>query len=64
MKSIKVNYGVRCAAEAAKGHNRWHCAIPPALEAEPGEEVELETATRSTVKSPRRAARTICSGST
>ena len=43
MKSIKVNYGVRCAAEPAKGHNRWHCDIPPALEAEPGEEVELET---------------------
>ena len=43
MKSIKVNYGVRCAAEPAKGHNRWHCNIPPAVEAEPGEEVELET---------------------
>ena len=43
MKSIKVNYGVRCAGEPAKGHNRWHCDIPPALEAEPGEEVELET---------------------
>ena len=37
MKSIKVNYSVRCAAEPAKGHNRWHCEIPPALEAEPGE---------------------------
>ena len=43
MKSIKVNYGVRCAGEPAKGHNRWHCDIPPAVEAEPGEEVELET---------------------
>src|SRR5258708_22716062 len=43
MKSIKVNYSVGCAAEPAKGHNRWHCEIPPALEAEPGEEVELET---------------------
>ena len=43
MKSIKVNYGVRCAAEPAKGHNRWHCELSAALEADPGEEVELET---------------------
>ena len=43
MKSIKVNYGVRSAAEPAKGHNRWHPEIPPAVEAETGEEVELET---------------------
>src|SRR5580704_1391077 len=43
MKSIKVNYDVRCAGEPLKGHNRWHCDIPPALEAEPGEEVELDT---------------------
>ena len=43
MKSVKINYGVACAAEPSKGHNRWHCDIPPAVEAEPGEEVELET---------------------
>jgi formamidase len=43
MKSVKLNYGVTCAAEPSKGHNRWHCDIPPAVEAEPGEDVELET---------------------
>jgi formamidase len=43
MKSIRLNYGLRCAGEPAKGHNRWHGDIPPALEVEPGEEVELDT---------------------
>jgi formamidase len=43
MKSINLDYGLRCADEPAKNHNRWHHAIAPALEAEPGEEVELET---------------------
>jgi len=43
VKSINVNRGVRCAGEPAKGHNRWHCGIPAALEVGPDEEVELET---------------------
>jgi formamidase len=43
MKSIKLNYDLRCADEPAKGHNRWHPAIASALEVEPGEEVELDT---------------------
>jgi formamidase len=43
MKSIKLDPQLRCADEPAKGHNRWHCEIPPALETEPGEDVELET---------------------
>jgi len=43
VKSINLNRGVRCAGEPAKGHNRWHGDITPALEVEPGEEVELET---------------------
>lgn len=31
------------ATQPGKGHNRWHEAIPPALEVEPGEPVALET---------------------
>jgi formamidase len=31
------------AEQPGKGHNRWHEAIPPALEVEPGEPVALET---------------------
>lgn len=43
MKSIKVNYAVRGADEPAKGHNRWHCGVAPALEVETGEDVEIDT---------------------
>ena len=43
MKSIELDYTKRCADEPAKGHNRWHPDIPPALEVEPGEEVVLQT---------------------
>ena len=31
------------ASEARTGHNRWHEAIPPALEVDPGDVVVLET---------------------
>ena len=43
MKSIELDYSKRCGDEPEKGHNRWHPDIPPALEAEPGEEVMLQT---------------------
>ncbi|HEY1258829.1 MAG TPA: acetamidase/formamidase family protein [Stellaceae bacterium] len=43
MKSITVDYSKRHAEEAQKGHNRWHEAITPVVEAAPGEEVEIET---------------------
>ena len=43
MKSIEVDYTKRCGEEPGKGHNRWHPDIPPAVEAEPGEEVVLQT---------------------
>ena len=43
MKSIRLDYAKRCADDAGKTHNRWHHAIPPAIEAQPGEEVELDT---------------------
>src|SRR5712691_3912282 len=43
MKSIRLDYGKRCADDAGKTHNRWHHAIPPAIEVEPGEEIELDT---------------------
>ncbi len=43
MKSLKLNRNLRCGDEPAKGHNRWHCEIAPALEVEPGEDVELDS---------------------
>ena len=43
MKSIELDYSKRCGDEPTKGHNRWHPDIPPAVEAEPGEEVVLQT---------------------
>ena len=43
MKSIELDLSKRCADEPDKGHNRWHPAIPPALEVEQGEEVVLQT---------------------
>ena len=42
MKSIELDYTKRCADEPTKGHNRWHPDIPPAVEADPGEEVVLQ----------------------
>ena len=43
MKTIEVDYAKRCADEPTKGHNRWHSDIPPAVEADPGEEVVMQT---------------------
>ncbi len=43
VKSIEVDLSKRCADEPSKGHNRWHPDIPPAVEADPGEEVVLQT---------------------
>lgn len=43
MKSITIDYAKRLAEEPAKGHNRWHEAIAPVIEAAPGEEVEIQT---------------------
>ncbi len=43
MKSIQINRAKMLKDEPHTGHNRWHPDIPPALEAEPGEEVVLET---------------------
>ena len=43
MKSIELDYTKRCGDEPTKGHNRWHPDIPPAVEADPGEEVVLQT---------------------
>ena len=33
MKSITVDYGKRLAEEPGKGHNRWHEAIAPVVDA-------------------------------
>jgi formamidase len=43
LKSIELDYSKRCGEEPTKGHNRWHPDIPPAVEAEPGEEVVIQT---------------------
>jgi formamidase len=43
MKSITIDRSKRLAEEPATGHNRWHEAVPPVVEAAPGEEVEIET---------------------
>ena len=43
LKSIELDYSKRCGEEPTKGHNRWHPDIPPAVEAEPGEEVVMQT---------------------
>jgi len=43
MKSITIDRSKALIEEPAKGHNRWHPDIPPVVEADPGEEVALET---------------------
>ena len=43
MKTIELDYTKQCAGEPEKGHNRWHPDIPPAVEADPGEEVVMQT---------------------
>ena len=43
MKSIDIDLSKYCRDEPDKRHNRWHPAIPPALEVEPGEEVVIMT---------------------
>ena len=43
MKSIEIDRNKRLKEEPGKGHNRWHPDITPVLEADPGEEVLLET---------------------
>ena len=42
-KSITIDRKKRLREEPHTGHNRWHPDIPPVIEAEPGEEVTLET---------------------
>ena len=43
MKIIELDYSKRCGDEPSKGHNRWHPDIPPAVEADEGEEVVMQT---------------------
>ena len=43
MKSIELDFSKRCGDEPEKGHNRWHPDIPPAVAADPGEEVVMQT---------------------
>ena len=43
MKSIEIDRSKRMRDEPGKCHNRWHPDIPAVIEAEPGEEVVIET---------------------
>ena len=43
MKSIEIDRSKRLKEEPQKGHNRWHPDVVPVIEADPGEEVVLET---------------------
>ena len=43
MKSITIDRTKRLKEEPHTGHNRWHHAIQPLVEVDPGEEVVLET---------------------
>src|SRR5687767_9062966 len=42
-KNIAIDRAKRLHEEAHKGHNRWHPDISPVIEAEPMEEVAIET---------------------
>ena len=43
MESIEIDRSKRLSQEPHKGHNRWHPDVTPVLEADPGEEVVMET---------------------
>lgn len=43
MKSIEIDRSKRLKDDPGKGHNRWHPDVTPILEADPGEDVLLET---------------------
>ena len=43
MQSVTIDRAKRLKQEPDKGHNRWHPDVSPIIEAEPGEEVVLET---------------------
>ena len=43
MKTIELDYSRQCADDPDTGHNRWHPDIPPAVAADPGEEVVMQT---------------------
>lgn len=43
LKGIRLDYSKMLADEPTTGHNRWHPDIPPVLEVDPGEEMELQT---------------------
>ncbi|MBI4446688.1 MAG: acetamidase/formamidase family protein [Acidobacteria bacterium] len=43
VKGIEIDRNKRLKDQPETGHNRWHPDVPPALEADPGEEVILQT---------------------
>jgi len=66
-KGISIDRTKRLREEPGKGHNRWHPDIAPVIEAEPGEDVTLETrdamdlqiGPRTTVKDLEKMERTV-----
>lgn len=42
-RRITVDWAKALAEQTQIGHNRWHPDIPPIIEVEPGEQIELET---------------------
>ena len=43
MQTIRVDFSKTLGQEPEKGHNRWHSDIAPVVEADLGEEVEIDT---------------------
>jgi formamidase len=43
VKIVEIDRSKSLAEQPNTGHNRWHPAIPPIIEVEPGEEVALQT---------------------
>ena len=43
MQTVTIDRAKRLKDEPQFGHNRWHPDIPPIIEADPGEEIVLET---------------------
>ncbi|HWO74120.1 MAG TPA: acetamidase/formamidase family protein [Dehalococcoidia bacterium] len=51
MKSVSIDRSKPLAEDPGTGHNRWHPDTPPIIEADPGEEVWLETREASDIPS-------------
>ena len=64
MKSITIDRGKRPGDQPEKGHNRWHEAISPVVEAPLAKKWRSRPATRSTGRSPNRQPPRTCAAAT